>query len=227
LKSAISEERKEFARAQLVFEQSLRTKYEHSIEALRETIQSELDSRMTRTLKSLESHAKLEAQRAKQSHDFEYEVENRLNLRYSFHISSFLVVYLISCCLFRPFFVSLFIFSYLLVLHFSRLRSIISDLRKSWEEEEVARIKQAEEKIRANYSIVLEHIESQLHMSLQLQDDADRKWFDELEDRNKKQLETIRMFENKCKKLYETRLIEYAEKTCAQIASYEEKLLEV
>jgi Xaa-Pro aminopeptidase len=109
----------------------------------------------------------------------------------------------------------------------NRLRSIISDLRKSWEEEEVARIKQAEEKIRANYSIVLEHIESQLHMSLQLQDDADRKWFDELEDRNKKQLETIRMFENKCKKLYETRLIEYAEKTCAQIASYEEKLLEV
>lgn len=155
---------------------------------MRETIQSELDSRMARTLKSLESHAKLEAQRAKQAHDFEYEVENRLNMR---------------------------------------LRGIISDLRKSWEEEEVARIKQAEEKIRTNYSIVLEHMESQLHMSLQLQDDADRKWFDELEDRNKKQLETIRMFENKCKKLYESRLIEYAEKTCAQIASYEEKLLEV
>jgi uncharacterized protein YktB (UPF0637 family) len=143
---------------------------------------------MSRTLKSLESHAKLEAQRAKQAHDFEFEVENRLNMR---------------------------------------LRGIISDLRKSWEEEEVARIKQAEEKIRTNYSIVLEHMESQLHMSLQLQDDADRKWFDELEDRNRKQLETIRMFENKCKKLYESRLIEYAEKTCAQIASYEEKLLEV
>jgi hypothetical protein len=188
LKSAISEERREFARAQLIFEQSLRTKYDHSIEALRESIQSELEARMARTLKSLENQAKLEGERARQAHDFEYDVEHRLT---------------------------------------NRLRDIISDLRKSWEEEEVTRIKQVEEKIRNNYNIVLEHMEAQLKMALQLQDDADSKWLEDLDHRNKKQLESIRMFEEKCRQLYETRLAEYAEKTSSQIAAYEEKLLEV
>ncbi len=171
-----------------MFEQSLRTKYEHSIEALRETVQSELDSRMIRTLKNLEHQAKLEGERAKQAHDFEYEVENRLT---------------------------------------ARLKAMISDLRKSWEEEETSRIRQTEEKLRSNYNIVLEHMEAQLRMALQLQEDADEKWLEELDHRNKKQLESIRMFEEKCRKLYETRLIDYAEKTSSQIASYEDKLLEV
>lgn len=171
-----------------MFEQSLRTKYEHSIEALRETIQSELDSRMIRTLKNLEHQAKLEGDRAKQAHDFEYEVESRLT---------------------------------------ARLKTMIADLRKSWEEEEISRIKQTEEKLRNNYNIVLEHMEAQLRMALQLQEDADEKWLEELDHRNKKQLESIRLFEEKCRKLYETRLIDYAEKTSAQIAAYEDKLLEV
>jgi hypothetical protein len=171
-----------------VFEQSLRTKYEHSIEALRETIQSELDARMIRTLKNLEYQAKLEGERARQAHDFEYEVESRLT---------------------------------------ARLKSMISDLRKSWEEEETSRIKQTEEKLRSNYNIVLEHMEAQLRMALQLQEDADEKWLEELDQRNKKQLESIRLFEEKCRKLYETRLVDYAERTSSQIASYEDKLLEV
>lgn len=143
---------------------------------------------MARTLQSLENQAKLEGERARQAHDFEYEVEHRLTLR---------------------------------------LKDIISDLRKSWEEEEVTRIKQVEEKIRNNYNIVLEHMEAQLKMALQLQDDADQKWLEDLDHRNKKQLESIRMFEEKCRQLYETRLAEYAEKTSSQIAAYEEKLLEV
>lgn len=143
---------------------------------------------MARTLKSLENQAKLEGERARQAHDFEYEVEHRLTLR---------------------------------------LKDIISDLRKSWEEEEVTRIKQVEEKIRNNYNIVLEHMEAQLKMALQLQDDADQKWLEDLDQRNKKQLESIRMFEEKCRQLYETRLAEYAEKTSSQIAAYEDKLLEV
>lgn len=109
----------------------------------------------------------------------------------------------------------------------NRLNLIVTDLRKSWEEEEISRIKQAEEKIRNNYHIVLEHMEAQLRMALTLQDDADHKWLEELDSRNKKQLESIKMFEEKCRRLYETRLIEYAEKTNAQIAHYEEKLLEV
>lgn len=143
---------------------------------------------MARTLKSLENQAKLEGERARQAHDFEYEVEHRLT---------------------------------------NRLKDIISDLRKSWEEEEVTRIRQVEEKIRNNYNIVLEHMEAQLKMALQLQDDADSKWLEDLDHRNKKQLESIRMFEEKCRQLYETRLAEYAEKSSSQIAAYEEKLLEV
>lgn len=143
---------------------------------------------MSRTLKSLEHQAKLEGDRAKQAHDFEYEVEHRLTLR---------------------------------------LKDIISDLRKSWEEEEITRVKQVEEKIRSNYNIVLEHMEAQLKMALQLQDDADSKWLEDLDQRNKKQLESIRMFEDKCRQLYETRLADYAERTSSQIAGYEEKLLEV
>jgi hypothetical protein len=64
---------------------------------------------MTRTLKSLESHAKLEAQRAKQSHDFEYEVENRLNLRYNFSPSTSAVGLFLFAALF-PSFIACFFF---------------------------------------------------------------------------------------------------------------------
>eukprot|EP01031_Cornospumella_fuschlensis_P044485 gene44485-54407_t len=46
LKTAVAEERKEFARAQLIFEQSLKTKYDHIVDALQETVKSEHDSRL-------------------------------------------------------------------------------------------------------------------------------------------------------------------------------------
>jgi hypothetical protein len=108
-----------------------------------------------------------------------------------------------------------------------RLKDIITDLRKSWEEEELTRIKQVEEKIRSNYNVVLEHMEAQLKMALELQEDADKQWLDDLDQRNKKQLDTIRMFEEKCRQLYEHRLATYAEQTSNQIADYEKKLLEV
>jgi len=108
-----------------------------------------------------------------------------------------------------------------------RLTGIITDLRKSWEEEEILRIQSMEGKIRQHYELVIEQLETQLKLALQLQDKADEQWLQDLEIRNITQLDMITKFEEKCKKLYEIRLLEYAEKTSAQISSYEEKLLEV
>lgn len=48
-----------------------------------------------------------------------------------------------------------------------------------------------------------------------------------MEARNAQQIATLRAFEDKCKRLYDVRLTEYAEKTAQQIAQYEEQLLEV
>ena len=48
-----------------------------------------------------------------------------------------------------------------------------------------------------------------------------------MEARNAQQITTLRAFEDKCKRLYDVRLTEYAEKTAQQMAQYEEQLLEV
>lgn len=108
-----------------------------------------------------------------------------------------------------------------------KFKSIVADLRKSWEEEETARAYQLEEKLRSHYSVVLEHMESQLKMALKLQDDADKHWLEDIEIRNKHQIETLKAFEEKCRRLYDKRLNDFAEKTNQQIAQYEEQLLEV
>lgn len=108
-----------------------------------------------------------------------------------------------------------------------KFKSIVSDLRRSWEEEETGRAMQLEERLRSHYSVVLEHMEAQLKMALKLQDDADKQWLEDVEARNTQQIETLRAFEDKCKRLYDIRLTEYAEKTSQQIAQYEEQLLEV
>lgn len=108
-----------------------------------------------------------------------------------------------------------------------KFKGIVADLRKSWEEEEVARAMQLEEKLRSHYSVVLDHMEAQLKMALQLQDDADKQWLEDVEARNKQQLGTLQAFEAKCKRLYDTRLSEYADKMSRQIGEYEEQLLEV
>lgn len=173
---------------QQIFEQSLKTKYDHIVDALQETIKAEHDSRLLRTVKSLESQARLESERAKQAFEVEQEVEALLA---------------------------------------KRLKGIIADLRRSWEVEEAGRMRQMEDRLRANYNAMLDHMEAQLRLALQWQDDADQKWLEELDIRNKKQLESVRLFEEKCRRLYETRLESYAEKTRAQVAGYEEQLLEV
>jgi hypothetical protein len=108
-----------------------------------------------------------------------------------------------------------------------KFKGIVSDLRKSWEEEEIARARQLEERLRAHYSTVLEHMEAQLQMALQLQDEADKQWMEDVEARNRQQVESLRRFEDKCRRLYDTRLKEYCEKTDQQMTQYEEQLLQV
>lgn len=109
----------------------------------------------------------------------------------------------------------------------NKFKHLVGDLRRSWEEEESSRAKQLEERLRNHYSAVLEHMESQLQMALKLQDEADRQWMEDVEARNKQQVTTLRSFEEKCRRLYETRLAEYVEKTDQQLTEYEEQLLQV
>jgi len=108
-----------------------------------------------------------------------------------------------------------------------KFKGIVSDLRQSWEEEEIARARQLEERLRAHYSTVLEHMEAQLQMALQLQDEADKQWMEDVEARNKQQVEALKRFEDKCRRLYDTRLKEYCEKSDQQMTQYEDQLLQV
>ena len=70
----------------------------------------------------------------------------------------------------------------------TKFKSIVGDLRKSWEDEELQRAKFLEERLRGHYSAVLEHMEAQLYMALQLQDDADKRWMEDVQERNKQQV---------------------------------------
>ena len=109
----------------------------------------------------------------------------------------------------------------------NKFKNLVSDLRRSWEEEEASRAKQLEERLRNHYSAVLEHMESQLQMALRLQDEADKQWMEDVEARNKQQVTTMKAFEDKCRRLYDTRLTEYVERTDQQLTEYEEQLLQV
>lgn len=109
----------------------------------------------------------------------------------------------------------------------TKFKSLVSDLRRSWEEEEAVRSRQLEERLRHHYSAVLEHMEAQLQTSLKLQDDVDKQWLADVEARNKQQVATMRAFEDKCRRLYDTRLTEYISHTDKQLSEYEEQLLQV
>jgi len=50
---------------------------------------------------------------------------------------------------------------------------------------------------------------------------------EDVEARNKQQVETLKAFEEKCRRVYDTRLAEYVDKTDQQMTQYEEQLLQV
>lgn len=69
-----------------------------------------------------------------------------------------------------------------------KFKNMISDLQKEWESEEAKRAQQLEEKLRAHYGAMIEHMEAQLQMALRIQDEADKQWMDDVEARNKQQI---------------------------------------
>ncbi|KAJ1443438.1 hypothetical protein B484DRAFT_389466 [Ochromonadaceae sp. CCMP2298] len=112
LKASISEERRQFAQAQLAFEQTLKTRYECMVDALHEKMRAEQEARMQRALDNLERSARIESERAKQSFEIQQEAELTLSQKF---------------------------------------KSIVADLRRSWEEEETGRAMQLEERLRSHY----------------------------------------------------------------------------
>lgn len=188
LKQAISEERSEASKAQMVFEQTLQTKYDNMVQALREKISFEHEARMKRALEELEKTAVAESVRAKQAFELQQQAEAGINAKF---------------------------------------KALVVDLRKSWEQEEIARSKQLEERLRCHYTAVLNHMEVQLQLALKLQDDADKQWMEDVEIRNRQQVNTLKAFEAKCRRLYDGRLSDYIAQTNLQLNEYEEELLKV
>ena len=105
--------------------------------------------------------------------------------------------------------------------NFSRLEG---DLRETWQKEETERAKQMDQRLRAHYDTVIEHMQAQLDAALKLNDDADRQWMEDVEARNHQQVATMQEFEEKSRRLYETRLAEYIERTDETLRSYEKEL---
>ena len=187
LTMAIEEERIQSAAAQVVYEQTLKTRYEAMVDSLQLKIKSEQQSQIQRALDNIERSAKLESERAREMITLQKEIEQTVAKKFD---------------------------------------GLVTELRASWEEEEIGRAVQLEDRLRNHYCTVLEHMEAQLKMALKLQDDADKQWMDDVEKRNIQQVEAMKAFESKCKRLYETRLQDYIQKSSSQFESYEQKLLD-
>jgi hypothetical protein len=99
----------------------------------------------------------------------------------------------------------------------AKFQSLIEDLRKTWEEDEAARARQLEKRLRSHYDIVLQvgeaphdykgpgagltgvvsgwqHMQSQLELALRVNDEADKQWLEDVETRNKMQIEVSDSF---------------------------------
>lgn len=108
----------------------------------------------------------------------------------------------------------------------SKFQNLVAELRETWDVEEATRAKQLDERLRNHYDTVIDHMQSQLDAALKLNDDADKQWMEDVEARNRQQVSTMQAYEEKCRRLYQTRLTEYVERTDAEVAEYEGMLLE-
>ena len=108
----------------------------------------------------------------------------------------------------------------------AKFQNLVSELRETWEAEEATRAKKLDQRLRNHYETVIEHMQSQLDAALKLNDDADKQWMEDVEARNRQQVATMQAYEEKCRRLYQTRLTEYIERTDSELAEYEEMLLQ-
>jgi hypothetical protein len=106
-----------------------------------------------------------------------------------------------------------------------KFQSLVAELRANWQQAEEQRVEQLENRLRVHYETVLEHAQIQVQMALKLNDDADQRWMEDLAHRNKRQIEAMHAFEDKCKRLYEGRLTEHEEQMQEQLAQYEDRIL--
>ena len=188
LQDRVGKEREETLRAQHVFEETLRAKYEMMVESLQQSVRDEQEAQMRRALQNLEKYAKERAYLNKTEQELQAIAETRAA---------------------------------------EKFQQLVADLRVSWEEEERERSKQLEQRLRSHYQLSINHLENQLRMALELNDEVDQRWMEDVEIRNKQQARTMRAFEEKCRRLYDTRLREYEERTDKQLSEYEQALLEV
>lgn len=186
VQATIREERKDMARAQQVFEETLRVKYESMVDTLQEKVRTEQEAQMRRALDLLEKAARAESERSRQM----YEVQSKAEAAAA-----------------------------------AKFQDLVTELRQTWEMEESTRSKQLDQRLRNHYETVIAHMQSQLDAALKLNDDADKKWMEDVEARNRQQVATMQAYEEKCRRLYQTRLTEYIERTDAELAEYEEMLL--
>ena len=108
----------------------------------------------------------------------------------------------------------------------SKFKSLIQDLKHGWEEDEIKRAKAIEQRIKDHYDIVVSHLQTQLELALKVRDEVEVQWEEEVEGRNKLQLETMKAFEAKCRSLYVERFDTYTEKTKKMVEEYEQHLVE-
>jgi len=106
-----------------------------------------------------------------------------------------------------------------------RFKSVVTELHKSWEEEEGLRSRNLQNQQQAHFQAVLHHMENQLDLSLRTQSEADKQWLEDLEARNQANAETLLKFEAKCKKVYDARFKNYVVKTSRRFKEYEEQFL--
>lgn len=107
----------------------------------------------------------------------------------------------------------------------SRFKRMVKELRENWHREEQARAAAAESRLRSHFDTVLDHVQEQLNLALSLNDAVDRRWMDDVQQRNKHTLDTMNKFRQKCQRLYDTRLKEYVQATEGQLRHYEAELL--
>eukprot|EP01035_Chromulina_nebulosa_P035060 gene35060-47112_t len=82
LKAAIADERKESAQAQMIFEQTLKTRYENLVQQLHSKVQAESEARIQRSLDSLETAARAESDRARASSEVLLKAEAQLAAKF-------------------------------------------------------------------------------------------------------------------------------------------------
>lgn len=107
----------------------------------------------------------------------------------------------------------------------AKFSKLISRLRKTWEDEEVRRTRTLQERVCSHYAVIIDQIQAQLNLALDLNDDLDQEWIDDVKARNCEHASSMKAFEERCRSLYESRLTAYIESADHRLSECEERLL--